>query len=61
MPQTLYVQYPNWSKGIETNQGSLNFDFSNRMYLSTVNKLDTSKYFKVNLMDGSISYDVNLS
>ena len=31
------------------------------MYLSTVDYLDTDKYFKPNLLGGSLEYDVDLS
>jgi len=31
------------------------------MYLSTVNELDTSKYFRANLLGGKIKYNVDLS
>lgn len=31
------------------------------MYLSTVDRIDTTKYFKVNLLGGSVSFDIDLS
>jgi len=31
------------------------------MYLSTVDDLDTSKYFRANLLGGRIKYDVDVS
>lgn len=31
------------------------------MYLSTVERTDPSKYFKVNLLGGSLSFDIDLS
>ena len=39
----------------------LSFDYNNRMYLSTVESADPTKYFKVNLLGGSISFDVDIS
>lgn len=40
---------------------SLSFDFNNRMYLSTVDVVDPTKYFKANLLGGGIEFDVDLS
>ena len=31
------------------------------MYLSTVDHADATSYFKVNLLDGSLSFDIDLS
>jgi len=58
---TLFVQYPKaWSSA--TTEGSeLSFDYNNRLYLSTVQEVDTSKYFKPNMLGGSLEYDVDLS
>lgn len=36
-------------------------DFNNRAYLSTVDSIDPSAYFKPNLLGGSMEYDADLS
>ena len=59
-PITLYVQYPTWSSA-STDGEALSYDFNNRMYLSTSPTLDTSSYYKPNLLGGSMEYDVDLS
>ena len=59
--QTLYVQHPIWTSEITTDKNSLSFDYNNRMYLSTVDSVDPRKYFKINLLGGSVSFDVDLS
>lgn len=56
----LYVQYPSWS-GVTTNDFDVSYVFNKRAYLSTVDSLDTSKYFKPNLLGGAMEYDVDLS
>lgn len=61
VPQKLFVIYPDWTNKIETNDRSVTFDFNNRMYLSTVDYIDPAKYFKINLLGGSLSFDVDLS
>ena len=33
--QTVYVHYPDWTSEITTDDVTLQFDFNNRMYLST--------------------------
>ena len=50
--QTIYVHHPMWTSEITTNENSLSFDYNNRMYLSTVEKFDPQKYFKINLLGG---------
>ena len=59
--RNLYVHYPDWTSVIMTDKDKLSFDFNNRMYLSYVDDTDPSKYFKVNLLDGSVTFDVDLS
>lgn len=59
--QTLYVHYPEWISSIKADKNSLSLDYKNRMYLSTVDYSDADKYFKVNLLDGYLSFDVDLS
>ena len=58
--KTLYVQYPNWAEA-STSGSELTYDFNNRMYLSESPTLDTSKYYKPNLLGGRFEYDVDLS
>jgi len=58
--ETLYVQTPSWSSA-GTDGAEVSFDYNNRMYLSTSKELDTSKYFRANLLGGSIKYNVDLS
>ena len=55
------MHYPEWSEDIITDDASLTFDFNNRMYLSTSSALDTTKYFTVNLLGGSVNFDIDLS
>ena len=55
------MQYPDWTSDIKTLTETISFDFNNRMYLSTVERVDPSKYFKVNLLGGSLSFDVDIS
>ena len=55
------MHYPELGDDISTFQDNLSFDYNNRMYLSTVEKIDPSKYFKVNLLGGSVSFDIDLS
>ena len=58
----MYVQYPkSWSSASVTDGTELGFDYNNRMYLSTAPELDTAKYFKPNLLGGSVEFDVDLS
>ena len=58
---TLYVQYPKeWSEA-ETSGTQLDFDYNNRMYLSTQQDFDKTKYFTPNMLGGSMEYDVDLS
>ena len=45
----------------ETDGKELEFDYNNRMYLSTVQEIDTTKYFTPNMLGGSLEYDVDLS
>ena len=59
--QTVYVHYPDWTSEITTDDAKLQFDFNNRMYLSTEQRVNTEKYLKVNLLGGSVSFDVDLS
>ena len=59
--RTLYVHYPDWCDNISAINRKLSFDYNNRMYLSTVEKADPTKYFKANLLGGSISFDVDIS
>lgn len=58
--RTLYAQTPNWSSAT-TSGNQVSFDFNNRIYLSTVDSLDTTKYLKANLLGGQVYYDVDLS
>ena len=57
---TLYVHHPDWSSAT-TSQSTLSYDYNNRMYLSTVESLDPSQYFKPNMLGGVMEYDVDLS
>ena len=59
-PTTLYVQYPEYWSAADTNGSEVGFHWNNRMYLSNSPTLDTSDYFKPNLLGGSIEFDVNL-
>ena len=59
--RTLYVLYPDWSDDIVTDDKTLSFDYNNRMYLSKMEGVDPSQLFKANLLDGFISFDVDLS
>ena len=61
VPTTLYVHYPEpWSMATVSGD-SVSFDFNNRMYLSTSPTLDTSSYFKPDILGGSMEFDVDLS
>ena len=60
MEKTLYVQYPFWS-GASTEGDSLSYGHNNRMYLSESPSLDTSRYYKPNLLGGAFEYTVDLS
>ena len=56
------MHYPeNWSEAQVTNDSTIGFNYNNRMYLSESPTLDTSAYFKPNLLGGSIEFDVDLS
>ena len=55
------MHYPTWSDGIFITEAGLGFDFNNRMYLSTVASIDPTKYYRTNLLGGSISFDIDLS
>lgn len=59
--ETLYLQMdPDWSSA--TTEGTkLDFDYNNRVYLSTQEELDTTKYFMPNMLGGTLEYDVDLS
>ena len=58
----MYVQYPeSWCEADVYGGTEIGFDYNNRMYLSTSPTLDTSAYFKPNLLGGSIEFDVDLS
>jgi hypothetical protein len=63
----LYVTYPKWwSEATTDGDKELNFDYNNRMYLATSREedpesVDPTKYFKPNMLGGSMEYDVNLS
>ena len=57
----LYVHYPFWSEAAVYGGNQVGFDFNNRMYLSTSPTIDTAKYFKVNMLGGSLEFDVDLS
>lgn len=57
----LFVQKTDWSNLVSSDKKNLVFDYNNRMYLSTVNYVDHEKFFVANLLDGSVSFDVNLS
>lgn len=59
-PKTLYVHYPDWAQAATTDD-ELWYDFNNRMYLSESQSLDTSAYYKPNLLGGTMEYDVDLS
>lgn len=56
----LYAQYPSWA-AVSTDDFTVSYPFNKRAYLSTVDSLDTSKYFKPNLLGGAMEYDVDLS
>jgi len=58
--QDLYVVHPEWSDAT-TNESNLSYDYNNRMYLSTVDAVDPSSYFRANLLGGGISFNVDLS
>lgn len=55
------MQFPDWTSKITTDEKSLTFDFNNRMYLSKIDTVDSGRYFKANLLDGFISFDIDLS
>lgn len=58
---SLWVQWDrSWSEA-ETDGAELGFDYNNRMYLSTQQEFDKTKYFTPNMLGGSVEYDVNLS
>ena len=56
----LYVVHPTWAEASTTGD-RLQYDYNNRMYLSTVDAIDTSRYFRANLLGGGVQYDVDLS
>ena len=60
VPTTLYVQYPEWAKA-STSGDVLSFNYNHRMYLSTQETLDPSKYYRANLLGGSVEFDIDLS
>ena len=53
--------YPEHWSSAKTYKDAVSFDFNNRMYLSTVDAIDPTKYYKANLLGGAISFDVDLS
>ena len=57
----LYVQPTNWSKDIDIDGDEVTYGNNQRMYLTTVDKLDTSAYFKPNLLGGSMEFEVDMS
>ena len=59
--QILYVHAPSWARSMSTDDSSITYLYNNRMYLSTVDYLDTTKYFAPNLLGGVMEYDVDLS
>ena len=59
---TLYVQIPSWASSNVTVSGSgMSFLYNKRMYLSTSPTLDTTKYWKPNMLGGSFEFDVDHS
>ena len=57
---TLYVQPTDWSSA-DVEESTVQYNYGNRMYLSTVDSVDTDKYFKPNMLGGTMEYDVDLS
>lgn len=58
---TLFVQFPKSWSAAETDGTELGFDYNNRLYLSTQQEFDATKYFTPNMLGGSLEYDVDLS
>ena len=50
-----------WSKDVQADGASVTYEHNQRMYLSTVNKVDTAAYFKPDLLGGSMEFDLDLS
>lgn len=57
----MYVQFAGSWTSAETSQTEVKFGHNNRMYLSTVDYVDNSKFFKPNMLGGVMEYDVDLS
>ena len=56
------MQYPEyWAEAAVYDGTEIGFDYNNRMYLSTSPTLDTSAYFKPDILGGSLEFDVDLS
>ena len=59
--QEIYVQPTPWSKDVDVDGSSVTYKYNNRMYLSTVDRIDPDKYLKVDLLGGSLEFDLDLS